>query len=383
MNRKQFLILVILLVVLGGAGLALFWQDIANYRESGARIGAKLLPDIKLAEITQVRLQDAHHQVTLVNKGERWVVQERGDYPANVQDISALLVKLIDLKVTQSETVGNSLWPRVELVAPAKAGDGAAPSGDPSGVGTLLEFKDKSGKVLASLVLGKKVLKKDPLNPLPNARDGVPAGRYIRLTASQDKVVVVSDPLNGAAAQPGKWLAKDFFKVDRIKTLAVGPEGAAPDWKITRDVEWGQWKLAGGGAVDASNAVRAANALGGISFSDVALKPVESEKPLAAVAETFDDLTYRVTLARKRAADEYYLRFTVSGEPPRKRVPEKDEKPEERERRDKDYTETLKRLDERIAKEKALAQWTYVVATSEVEPLMKTRADMSAHKDKK
>ena len=151
MNRKQFLILVILLVVLGGAGLALFWQDIANYRESGARIGAKLLPDIKLAEITQVRLQDAHHQVTLVNKGERWVVQERGDYPANVQDISALLVKLIDLKVTQSETVGNSLWPRVELVAPAKAGDGAAPSGDPSGVGTLLEFKDKSGKVVTNL----------------------------------------------------------------------------------------------------------------------------------------------------------------------------------------------------------------------------------------
>ncbi len=32
MNRKQFLILVIALVVLGGAGLTLFWQDIAAYR---------------------------------------------------------------------------------------------------------------------------------------------------------------------------------------------------------------------------------------------------------------------------------------------------------------------------------------------------------------
>ena len=120
MNRKQFLILVIVLVVLGGAGLALFWQDIAHYRESGARIGARLLPELKLADVTEVRLQDAREQVTLVNKGDRWVVQERGDYPANVQDIAGLLVKLVELKVTQAETVGTSLLPRVDLVAPGQ-----------------------------------------------------------------------------------------------------------------------------------------------------------------------------------------------------------------------------------------------------------------------
>ena len=37
MTRKQFLILLIAVVVLGGAGLALVWQDIAAYRASGAR----------------------------------------------------------------------------------------------------------------------------------------------------------------------------------------------------------------------------------------------------------------------------------------------------------------------------------------------------------
>ena len=44
MNRRQFLILVIALLVLGGAGLAVFWQDIAAYRASGAKIGGQLLP---------------------------------------------------------------------------------------------------------------------------------------------------------------------------------------------------------------------------------------------------------------------------------------------------------------------------------------------------
>lgn len=375
MNRKQFLILVIVLVVLGGAGLTLFWQDIEHYRESGGRIGARLLPGLKVAEVTTVRLQDARDQVTLVNKGDRWVVQERGDYPANVQDIGSLLVKLVELKVTQAETVGSSLLPRVELVAPG--------SESKEGIGTLVEFKDKSGKVLASVVLGKKVLKKDPLNPLPNARDGVPAGRYVLVSGNKDKVVVVSDPLNVAEAKPGNWLSKDFFKVERVKTLAVGPEGAAPDWKITRDVEWGQWKFAGTGVVDASSAVGAVNGLGNLGFTDVAIKPEEGGKPLAVVAETFDNLTYRVKLTPRKSGNDYYLNFAVSGEPPAKRAPEKDEKPEERERRDKDHAEATKRLEERLAKEKALSKWTYVVSRPAVDPLLKDRSAMTARKEQK
>src|SRR5262245_35703518 len=113
MNRKQFLILVVALLVLGGAGLALFWQDIAAYRESGAKIGARLLPQFKLADVAQMRLQDAKNQVTLARKETGWVVRERGDYPASFQEISDLMVKLAELKVTQSEQIGQSLLARI------------------------------------------------------------------------------------------------------------------------------------------------------------------------------------------------------------------------------------------------------------------------------
>ncbi|MGH8648384.1 MAG: hypothetical protein ACREUP_03620, partial [Burkholderiales bacterium] len=169
MSRKHFLYLVIALVVLGGAGLALVWQDIAAYRASGAKIGAKLLPGLKIADVAEVRLQSPKHQATLARKEKNWVVQERGGYPASFQEISDLMIKLVELKVTQSEQVGASLLPRVELADP----------GQGEGGGTLIEFRDGAGKVLAGLVLGKKVLKKDPLNPLPAAKDGVPAGRYV------------------------------------------------------------------------------------------------------------------------------------------------------------------------------------------------------------
>jgi hypothetical protein len=371
MSRKHFLYLIIALVVLGGAGLALVWQDIAAYRASGAKIGAKLLPGLKIADVVEIRLQDPKHQVTLARKETMWVVQERGGYPASFQEISDLMIKLVELKVTQSEQVGASLLPRVELAEPGKG----------EGGGTLVEFRDGAGKVLAGLILGKKVLKKDPLNPLPAAKDGVPAGRYVRVVGAKDTVVVVSDPLGKAEADPGKWLNRDFFKADRIRTLAAGPEGGAPHWKITRAEEWGQWKFAaGGGDLNPGAAVAAANKLGSLSFDDVALDSGKEAagKPLVITAETFDDLVYTVRLAGKPKGDAYFVSFTLKGESPKSRAPEKGEKEQDKERRDKEFAESRKRLEERIAAEQALAKWTYVIARRELEPLLRARDEMVA-----
>ena len=371
MSRKHFLYLIIALVVLGGAGLALVWQDIAAYRASGAKIGAKLLPGLKIADVVEIRLQDPKHQVTLARKETMWVVQERGGYPASFQEISDLMIKLVELKVTQSEQVGASLLPRVELAEPGKG----------EGGGTLVEFRDGAGKVLAGLILGKKVLKKDPLNPLPAAKDGVPAGRYVRVVGGKETVVVVSDPLGKAEADPGKWLNRDFFKADRIRTLAAGPEGGAPHWKITRAEEWGQWKFAaGGGDLNPGAAVAAANKLGSLSFDDVALDSGKEAagKPLVITAETFDDLVYTVRLAGKPKGDAYFVSFTLKGESPKSRAPEKGEKEQDKERRDKEFAESRKRLEERIAAEQALAKWTYVIARRELEPLLRARDEMVA-----
>jgi hypothetical protein len=375
MNRQQFFILLIAVVVLGGAGLALVWRDVDDYRASGARIGAKLLPGLKIADVAEVRLQDAKSQATLTRKEKTWVVQERGGYPASFSEISDLMIKLVELKVTQSEQVGESLWPRLDLAEP-----GAAKG---QGVGTLIEFKDASGKPLTRLVLGKKVLKKDPMNPLPAAKDGVPAGRYARVAGGKETVIVVSDPLNSAEARPGRWLSREFFKIERIRTLAVGPEGAAPGWKITRNEEWGQWKFAaGGGDLNPSAAVMAVNKLGSLSFDDVEAdpKPGAAGKPVVAVAETFDNLTYTMKMAKRADANDYLVNIAVTGEPPRQRGAEKGEKKEEAARRDKEFAESRKRLEARLALEKALGQWTYVVSARELEPLLAGRSDMLAPK---
>jgi hypothetical protein len=216
---------------------------------------------------------------------------------------------------------------------------------------------------------------------LPAAKDGVPAGRYVRVVGAQDAVVVVSDPLGKAEADPGKWLNRDFFKADRIRTLAAGPEGGAPHWKITRAEEWGQWKFAaGGGDLNPGAAVVAVNKLGSLSFDDVALDPGKEAagKPLVVVAETFDNLVYTLKLAARGKGDDHFVSFTVRGEPPKSRAPEKGEKAQDKERRDKEFAESRKRLEERIAAEQALAKWTYVIGKRELEPLLRARGEMVA-----
>ena len=379
MNRKQFLWLMLVVLLLGGVSLALFWQDITLYRDSGAKIGARLMPELKISDVAKLRLQDADKEVTLALKDKVWRVEQRGGYPADFAEISGLILKLLDVKVVQTETVGASLHPRLNLLAPDKAAKdkGANDKGAKEGTGTLMELSDASGKVLVSLVLGKVSLKKDPMNPLPNAKDGVPAGRHVLVAGRGDSVAVVSDPLEKAVTAPGAWVAKDFFKADRIRTLQLAGEGAS-SWKIARDEEWGQWKfVAGGGQLHPSAAVTATNALGSLAFSDVVIDDkAGAGKAAVLTAETFDNLTYTVRLA-PLANGDFVLRYTVAGTPPKTRKPEAKEKPEDVAKLDKDFADNLQRLEARVMLEQARSQWAYVVPGKMAAPLLMKREQMA------
>ena len=247
MNRKQFLYLLAAVVILGGAGIAVFWNNLRGYQNDGATIGAKVLPQLKASEASEIHLKNANQEITLISKKGSWSVKERGGYPADLGQISELLAKLVEAKVTQSQQVAPSLYGRLELNEPGKT----------EGVGTVLDLKDQKGQPLAHLVFGKVAKKKDPGNPLPNAVDGVAAGRYLIAPGKIANVVVVSDPFENANPKPSLWLAKNFIKIDRLKSLAS--RSAKGSWKIARELEYSQWKFAAtGGMLDPSAAGAAA-----------------------------------------------------------------------------------------------------------------------------
>src|SRR5688500_4006092 len=215
MNRKSFLILLVLVVVLGGARLWLPQQDQGTWRGSDAKPGARPFEKLPVNSIAQIRLKDALGEVTLVEQGGRWSVKERGGYRAHHQDVGDLLVKLPDVKVVQSESVAATLLPRLNLVEPGK-------SAKPAEAGTQLDLSDKDGKLLVSVLLGKKVIKTEP-SPLPIKQE-TPVGRYV-LIPGNPTVLVLSDALVMAEAKPGRWLAKDFFKIERVKSVDASGEG--------------------------------------------------------------------------------------------------------------------------------------------------------------
>jgi len=366
MNRKSFIILLGVLLVLGSVAVAVFWQDLNSWRGGNARTGAKPLENLKVNDVAQIHIVDGKDEVTLVAKDGRWAVKQRADYSANYQKLKELLIKLPDLKIVQTETVGPALLPRLDLLRPGADSKNADKSG------TVFELTGKSGTVLASMLLGKKVIKIED-SPLP-IKPHTPVGRYV-LMPGIGPVLTVSDALNSVEANPARWLAKEFFAVARIKSLASSGQGAP--WKISRSEEYGQWQFADGtGQLDTGAAANAVKALESPAFIDVApeVKRERFGHPRTLVAETFDHLTYTIEIAPKSGSEDYYLSFAVSGTPPRERTPEKGEKPEAKARADKQFTEDLKKLDERLAIEKSLTAWTYVVDGKTLASVLKDRA---------
>src|SRR5271165_6047642 len=103
MNRKQFGILLVLLIVLGGAG---WLVEQSRERAAGAGeqgIGQKLMGDaFPVNDVAVISIKQGTNELNLAKKDDLWRVRERSDYPANFSQISEFLLKLRDLKIVQS-----------------------------------------------------------------------------------------------------------------------------------------------------------------------------------------------------------------------------------------------------------------------------------------
>jgi hypothetical protein len=383
MNRKHFLILIILVVVLGGAGLVLWQRDSASWGEAGARVGQKLLSKFDVDAVAKIRLQGGGHTATVVKQDKQWVVAERNDYPADVSKISSLLLTLSDLKVVQGQSVASDLLPRLDLVRPG--GEPEKKASAAGHTGTLVEFDDKDGKLLAQVLLGKKFLKQDAGSPPGGA--GTPAGRYVLTGNDQSDVLLVANALDAAVAEPAQWLDKRFFRIERAKSITVDPANGGKPWQLTRTTEDQPWQLtplAKDEKLDAGKAGSLSDSLNALTFDDVATSPGTQwqDKATAVTVDTFDDLTYKLKIAPATGDNEYFV-ATVSGTPPQTRTPGKNEKPEDRKKLDQAFQDKLKKLEDRIRFEHGLAKWTYLVPKSYVASLLESRDEMLEAKPKK
>jgi hypothetical protein len=375
MNQKQLTLLIVLGVVLGGLGWVAYNKKQSPLKESTVKMGEKLLPGFPLNDVAQLTIKSRTNELNLVNAGDLWTVKERGGHPANFASVSDLLRKFWELKIVKPVKVGPSRLPQLELVAPDK------------GPGTLVEFKDKSGKVIKSVLLGAKPSRGGAEDDSQFGGAGA-SGRYIMVGSDIQTVSLVSEAFSSAEPNPENWLNKDWFKIEKHKSITVTAAQPTNNFKLTKESETAtDWKLADAKpdeSLDSTKSSTVTSAFGYPSFSDVAagVKPEDSglDKPVTAVVETFDGFTYTLKIGKAGAGDNHYFQVAVAGDFPKERAPGKDEKPEDKEKLDKEHAEKIKQLQERLKTEQAFEKWTYLVAKYTVDPFLKERKDLLAEK---
>src|SRR5258706_4266824 len=161
MNARSAAILVVLLLVLGGAAL-LYQREEAGGRQGGGVLGQPVLKDLKAADIARIRISEPKATLTLERKEDGWTIGERDGFRADVARVRDFVLKMIALKVGQSEPIGEADRARLNLDAS----------------GTRVSFQGADGKALAELVVGKKYFRREVENP---DRPGPADGRFVVL----------------------------------------------------------------------------------------------------------------------------------------------------------------------------------------------------------
>lgn len=344
MNARIALVLVVLLVVVGGGALLYSYQDKARRPENVATLGKPLLKDVKAADIAAIRIAEPKAALTLQRKEDGWAIAERRGFPADVSRVRDFVIKLLELKVGQSEPIGEKDRARLNLDAS----------------GTQVELNAAQDKPLAKLIVGKKYFKREVENP-----DKAPGdGRFVALPGEANTVYIVSDPLTQASAKSADWIDRSSFQVEKVKALEVRHADGTGNYRLERNADNADWKLAGlkaGEKLDTGRANAATYSLSLLELADVAADEVKDtglDKPTVIDATTLDGLAYEIKVGRLEG-DNYFVRFGSSGSV-----------------NGADSDERIKKLQQRLPREKLLSDYVLLIPKSKLDDTLKRREDL-------
>jgi hypothetical protein len=370
MNKQFLAILGVLVVVMGGGALLVFNQNASEKPAVSAQLGQPLLKGLKASEVAAIVIRDPKSTLTLAKKDNRWTIAEKSGFAADLDKVTDLVVKSIELKAGQVEPIGEKDRARLNLAEPGK--ESAA---------TLVTFKAADGKTLAELLVGKKYFKKEPEGDSSKAQGD---GRFVMLPSDPKQVYIVADPLRLASATSGDWISKEGAAIERVKSLEVKPPEGKDGYRIERVTDGIDWKLDGaapGQKLDVSRANAASYSLSRIDIEDLAAADANTglDKPTVVTATTFDGLTYTLRLGNVEK-DRMFVKVEVEGAPARESTPPKDEKAEDKAKREKSSADEKKKLEERVAREKTLKEYVLVVSAKKFADTLKKRGELLEQK---
>lgn len=394
MNKRQVIILWAIAIGLGASVTAVkISQNKATKTSTERKSGETLFSSFPATETASVEIQGPGSTVTLVKKDGKWVVAERGNYPANPNFVNELIRTLGDLKITQAMEAGPSFAPRFGM-------DDSATK--PEEHGLTATFKDASGKEIAKVGLGKNIESNSSPSGMQPGMSAGAVGRYVRNFADESGFYAVSEMFPSVSAEAKRWLSETFINAEKIKSITVNKPGTNEvEWKVSRDTEEAEFKLEDakdGEVADATVTEPMKSLFSYARFEDVVPADKVAEKQLAetkrtVVLQTVEGFTYTLNISAMKPetpaastatpavvpppSGNYLLTVDVTAELPKERKKEEGEKPEDAKAKDEAFTTRQKALAEKLEKEKALAGVTFEMASTSLEPILKDRKTLT------
>lgn len=298
MRKSTFLLLVLATVAFVAAAA---YAVLSGERAAAPLAqGQRALPDLaaRLDGLAWMRVAQGSKRTDFTAIGGRWVLVEKGNYPANAGKVRRLLLGLADLTLVEPKTRRPELLSRLDLDDPS------------NGRSTLVRLQGRTGRTVAELIVGKT-----RHGRLGGGNDGV----YVR-KPGDDQAWLARGSLDLSADGNG-WLDRRILDVPASRVAAAtltGSDGAV--LKLRREAPGGRFAVADppDGAQFKADAALAepAAVLSGLEFDDVlttAELPVPESGVATALFTTFDGLAVTIWLFAHDGADWITLEAVGSG----------------------------------------------------------------------
>ena len=361
MKRKQVYLLLGIALLLVIAGTIFQMRQSSTWK--GESSDRQIYSNLAVNDVTKVRVQAGKENLSLQTSGDGWQVAERYGYPADFAKIRELLRSIWELKYVRALEVGASQFGRLQLLPPGQ--------GDQSG--TEIDLLGSGDKKIATLILGKRP---------SSSESALGSGRFAFNPDKKDQVYLIEetfpnlDPLN-----PSNWINKQFIDTQKVRSVVRDNVGNAVGWKVSRKDEHADWELQDA-AANESLEKENADPLSSLSISLQDVRPENTpvnetglQQPLVVQLETFEGFHYRLEIGGAGPEQTHFLRVKVSANLTETRTPQANETPEEKTKKDAEFTKQLEEWKIRLASEQKLENWVFLVSDWSLDPLLKARTD--------
>jgi hypothetical protein len=378
MNRNVLLLIV--LAVLIGGGILVQKNKNSHLNNADANIKKRelLLPDLPLKDIHKVRIKDGENQVNLSEENGKWLVAERGNYPASGEKVARTLLSISEIKTTSGKHVKKENRGNYKLQASGE--------GQPFEAGLQVDLMNAKGDVITTIIAGNYM--KSSGGASSNSFNGATEQRFVRVSSDGETVWLINDIFYDIQATPQDWLDKAFVDVRKIKDVAVTAANPGDSWSAQRKDENSEFTLTDvktpGDALDTAKTAGLGSLLSSATFNDVLTKdkatPDFMKGAISARIDTFEDFHYDVKLQEQKEPGgteaKDYITIAVTANIPKERKAEPNEKPEDKKKKDDEFAAKKKELEDKLAKEKGFENRIYSVSNYVIALIVKKRSEV-------